>query len=311
MAVGADGTAAEFDGDIGVFRLIYQRAAGGEEALMDADDDVVFVDAVEVFGFDVDGCAADGSPVNAVEGMIDGAGDKELFQPGAGGVAIQSIALRNAMNAVTRNAYADECTTFITQFNRFIENEGFEYRFALPSQRFNRGIGSWAGVAVNPQGEIIAPTVGDAPDAEDLRLRRKLLTWHQGLGLGLLGLELATTAVGQLNYRDKFGTPANTGKWRAPHAALAIATTAAFAVNAGFALAAPAPVKREWKLDRVMVHRIALFTASAGMLTQVGLGFYTSSREGYVNQRQMAKTHLYVGYGTLAAILTGVGVIVF
>ncbi|MFO0583960.1 MAG: hypothetical protein U0229_16940 [Anaeromyxobacter sp.] len=151
----------------------------------------------------------------------------------------------------------------------------------------------------------------DAPDAEELRLRRKLLTWHQGLGLGLLGLELATTAVGQLNYRDKFGTPANTGKWRAPHAALALATTAAFAVNAGFALAAPAPVKREWKLDRVMVHRIALFTASAGMLTQVGLGFYTSSREGYVNQRQMAKTHLYVGYGTLAAILTGVGVIVF
>lgn len=82
----------------------------------------------------------------------------ELETPdGAGGVAIQSIALRNAMNAVTRNAYADECTTFITQFNRFIENEGFEYRFALPSQRFNRGIGSWAGVAVNPQGAIIAP----------------------------------------------------------------------------------------------------------------------------------------------------------
>jgi hypothetical protein len=151
----------------------------------------------------------------------------------------------------------------------------------------------------------------DAPDAADMKLRRKLLTWHQGLGLGLVALQLGTTAVGQLNYRDKFGTPANTNKWRMPHAALAYATTAVFALNGALALAAPAPVKREWRMDRVMVHRISMFTAAAGMAAQVGLGVYTATREGYVNQRSMAKTHLYIGYGTLAALLTGVSVLVF
>jgi hypothetical protein len=151
----------------------------------------------------------------------------------------------------------------------------------------------------------------DAPDAGDMKLRRKLLTAHQAVGLGLVALQLGTTAVGQLNYRDKFGTPANTGKWRVPHAALAYATTAVFALNGALALAAPAPVKREWRLDRAMVHRISMFTAAAGMAAQVGLGVYTASREGYVNQRDMAKAHLYIGYGTLAALLTGVSVLVF
>jgi len=151
----------------------------------------------------------------------------------------------------------------------------------------------------------------EAPDSGDMKLRRKLLTAHQAVGLGLVALQLGTTAVGQLNYRDKFGTPANTGKWRVPHAALAYATTAVFALNGALAIAAPAPVKREWRLDRAMVHRISMFTAAAGMAAQVGLGVYTASREGYVNQRDMAKTHLYIGYGTLAALLTGVGVLVF
>ena len=41
-----------------------------------------------------------------------------------------------------------------------------------------------------------------------------MLNLHQGLGLGLLGLQVASTTTGQLNYNDRFGT-ANTAKFQA------------------------------------------------------------------------------------------------
>ena len=53
---------------------------------MYADDDVVLIDAVEVFRLDIDGGAADGPPIDTVQRVIDGAGDEELFQAGAGSV---------------------------------------------------------------------------------------------------------------------------------------------------------------------------------------------------------------------------------
>jgi len=144
-----------------------------------------------------------------------------------------------------------------------------------------------------------------------MRKRRKLLTLHQGVGIGLYGLTLGTVVVGQLNYRDKFATKANTEKWGMPHKVLAYTTTAVFALNAGLALAAPAPVKHEWRLDRASVHRVAMLTATLCMAAQVGLGIYTASREGYTDQQDLAKAHLYLGYGTLAAMTAGVGVLVF
>jgi hypothetical protein len=144
-----------------------------------------------------------------------------------------------------------------------------------------------------------------------MKRRRQQLTLHQGVGMGLLALQIGTTVVGQLNYRDKFATPANTGKWRLPHKTLAYVTTGVFVLNGVLALTAPAPVKRPTQLDRVTAHRIAMFTAALGMATQIGLGLYTASREGYQDQRDLARTHLYVGYGTLAAMLVGVGVLVF
>jgi benzoyl-CoA 2,3-dioxygenase component B len=66
---------------------------------------------------------------------------------------VQRTPLRNAMNAVTRNSYADECNTFFTQFNALITKAGFNYRFALPSLRFRRSIGPWANASVDPTGK--------------------------------------------------------------------------------------------------------------------------------------------------------------
>ncbi|HET6923441.1 MAG TPA: hypothetical protein VFI16_09855 [Anaeromyxobacteraceae bacterium] len=148
-------------------------------------------------------------------------------------------------------------------------------------------------------------------DARELRLRRAMLTVHQGIGFGLLGLQLATTVVGQLNYLDRFAGGPQTGRYRLAHQVLAYSTLGVFAVNGIIALLAPSPIKAPRKLDRIMVHRIALLVATAGMAAQAGLGIYTRERVGYLDQERLATAHLAVGYATLAAVLTGVAVLIF
>ncbi len=150
-----------------------------------------------------------------------------------------------------------------------------------------------------------------APDEGALRLRRTMLTAHQAIGFGLVGLQLATTAVGQLNYSDRFAGGPSTARYQLTHAALAYTTLAVFAANGAIALLAPSPVKRPMQLDRVMVHRISMFTAAAGMVAQGVLGVVTRDREGYLDQPRFATAHLAIGYATLAAMATGVGALVF
>jgi hypothetical protein len=149
-------------------------------------------------------------------------------------------------------------------------------------------------------------------EANALKRRRTLLEWHQGVGLALIAAEVGTTVFGQLNYDDKFaGTaPANTNRYRAPHAVFAVSTLGLFAANGVIALLAPAP-GRTLRLDRVMAHRVSMALATVGMIAQAYYGFRTSGREGYLDQASIAKTHLAIGYGTLAAFAVGVGAITF
>ncbi|HET8540886.1 MAG TPA: hypothetical protein VFL83_13525 [Anaeromyxobacter sp.] len=156
------------------------------------------------------------------------------------------------------------------------------------------------------------PTV-PAPSKDDARMgtRRKLLHRHQQVGLGVLGLEIATIVAGQLNYSDKFGT-ANTGRYELSHKALAYTTFGVFAVGGTLALLAPRPAQkpdRGW--DRVRVHKLGMLLATAGMVAQAVYGIQTRNREGYLDQEQIGKTHLIIGYGTLAATGVAVGALVF
>lgn len=159
--------------------------------------------------------------------------------------------------------------------------------------------------------------LGDAPkpaapaDDPSLRTRRRMLNWHQGLGLGLLGLQVASTVTGQLNYSDKFGVD-NTGRYKATHRGLVYANLAAFAVVGGIALFAPtergAPPR---PFGRTTLHKIGMALATAGMLTQGYLGIRTARREGYLDKQDYGRAHLVVGYATLAAMGAAVGAIVF
>jgi hypothetical protein len=159
--------------------------------------------------------------------------------------------------------------------------------------------------------------LGEAPKpvvpAEDpsLQRRRKLLNWHQGLGIGLFALQIASTVTGQLNYNDKFGV-SNTGRYKAVHAGVTYLNLAAFAVVGTLALLAPteknAPPRQ---FGRTSIHKIGMAVATALMITQGYLGVRTAQQEGYLNQQTYGRAHLVVGYATLAVMSVAVGVLVF
>jgi len=159
-------------------------------------------------------------------------------------------------------------------------------------------------------GKAPAPKV--AIDDEAMKTRASMLGVHQRLGLGLAALTLATTVVGQLNYNDKYGTNAPvTGKYEATHTVLAFTTLGVFAVDGGIALFAPGnPVKKD-RYDRVTLHKIGMALATAGMVAQGVVGVYADQQEGRVDQASIAKTHLVIGYATLAAMAVAVGALVF
>src|SRR5258706_12866141 len=81
----------------------------------------------------------------------------ELAVPdGETGVKNEEIALRNAMNEVTRGAYIRDCDIGVKRWNRLIAKAGFTAELTLPSPRFRRSIGAWAGRSVDPGGMPIA-----------------------------------------------------------------------------------------------------------------------------------------------------------
>ncbi len=76
---------------------------------------------------------------------------------GKGGVMEEKVPTRNAMNYITRSAYIRDCEIGVKRWNRTIQKAGVDFAFALPSERFNRKIGAWANLPVNPQGSFMDP----------------------------------------------------------------------------------------------------------------------------------------------------------
>jgi hypothetical protein len=145
-----------------------------------------------------------------------------------------------------------------------------------------------------------------------VRRRRRLLTAHQVVGFVTLAAVAATAIVGQLNYQDMYTTDAAfTGRYQNAHLVLGLGSTALFAVTGGLALGAPNPYPKPYRLDSAMVHRVAMGLATAGMVTQVVLGFIMSTRIGYNDQANMAVGHLVVGWATFAFMATGTVAYVF
>jgi benzoyl-CoA 2,3-epoxidase subunit B len=100
---------------------------------------------------------------------------------GKGGVTAEDVPMRSAINEVTRAAYARDCDVGVQRWNRLIAEAGCDFRFRLPSTRFRRSIGVWAGVPTDPEGRPITDEEwrrrqGDwLPSAEDRAFVQSLM----------------------------------------------------------------------------------------------------------------------------------------
>ena len=83
-----------------------------------------------------------------LEGMV----RVELVENGA--IVQQEVAPRLAVNLDVRSAYRDDCRAAVDKWNRVVADLGVEFR--LPSERFNRTVGTFAGTAFDPDGNMIS-----------------------------------------------------------------------------------------------------------------------------------------------------------
>src|ERR1700716_2095559 len=61
------------------------------------------------------------------------------------------VPMLNALNEVMRESYLKDCEIGVKRWNRLIERAGSRFRLSLPSSRFRRSIGAWAGQPADPQ----------------------------------------------------------------------------------------------------------------------------------------------------------------
>lgn len=75
---------------------------------------------------------------------------------GKGGLKNETISTRNGMNEITRLEYVKDCNVGVTRWNMGIKRAGVDFELSLPSTRFRRSVGAWAGAQTDPQGKPIS-----------------------------------------------------------------------------------------------------------------------------------------------------------
>jgi benzoyl-CoA 2,3-dioxygenase component B len=72
----------------------------------------------------------------------------------------ETVPMLNALNEVMRESYLKDCEIGLKRWNRNIERAGHPgLALKLPSSRFRRSIGAWAGQPVDPQGNPVSNEV--------------------------------------------------------------------------------------------------------------------------------------------------------
>jgi benzoyl-CoA 2,3-dioxygenase component B len=79
----------------------------------------------------------------------------KMSVPKDGRVATEEVPLRNAMNEVLRDNYVEDCQRAIDKWNRTIAKQGVDFQLRLPSRRFHRYIGIYAGIPFDTDGNVI------------------------------------------------------------------------------------------------------------------------------------------------------------
>ncbi|MFL6227242.1 MAG: benzoyl-CoA 2,3-epoxidase subunit BoxB [Pyrinomonadaceae bacterium] len=73
-----------------------------------------------------------------------------------GRLAEREVPLRNALNEVLRGEYVKDCQRAMTRWNKYLADGGVDERLYLPSTRFHRHVGEFAGHTFDAQGNMIS-----------------------------------------------------------------------------------------------------------------------------------------------------------
>ncbi|MCB9669396.1 MAG: benzoyl-CoA 2,3-epoxidase subunit BoxB [Alphaproteobacteria bacterium] len=65
------------------------------------------------------------------------------------------VPMRNAMNELLRSEYVRDCESVVEKWNKALEQEGTDFRITLPSTRFHRRQGIYAGSHFDPAGNPV------------------------------------------------------------------------------------------------------------------------------------------------------------
>ena len=130
-----------------------------------------FTSSLDLFGSEASSNAANYFS-NGIKGRPDEAkfadhveADTEMtiqVPDGRGGMKNETISTRNGMNEITRLEYVKDCNVGVTRWNMAIKRAGVDFQLKLPSTRFRRQVGAWAGIATDPEGHPISQAEFDA-----------------------------------------------------------------------------------------------------------------------------------------------------
>jgi benzoyl-CoA 2,3-dioxygenase component B len=72
-----------------------------------------------------------------------------------GRLAAREVPMRNALNEVLRGEYVRDCARAMTRWNKYLADEGVREQLYLPSTRFHRHVGEFAGHFFDVEGNMI------------------------------------------------------------------------------------------------------------------------------------------------------------
>jgi benzoyl-CoA 2,3-dioxygenase component B len=150
-----------------------------------------FSSAVELFGGEISTNAADFFSTGLKgryrekdkyqdHAALDSVYGVDVFEEGR--VQRKEVPLRNALNEVLRDEYVSDCERAVRKWNRSIAAEGVSFELKLPSRKFNRKMGIYAGFHFDLEGNPISREAFEAqqdawlPTPEDRAHVRSLMT---------------------------------------------------------------------------------------------------------------------------------------
>jgi len=124
----------------------------------------------------------------------------------ANGFTQEQVPALNGLNARLRDDFMEDCLGGVRRWNRDIAEAGVAFELRLPHVAFNRAVGEFAGVSVNPGGEVLPadeytkrltewlPTGDDAAFIEELMQPRyapgEFASWIARPSKGIMGQTL-------------------------------------------------------------------------------------------------------------------------